>query len=268
MRKSLIPVILTAVLVTAPLLSGCEEGGPIRIASSGDVITEEKDFTGFDSVDVSSAFEVVITRSDNFSVVISADEELHDFVEVTKSGDRLKIYLQPHNIFTDFTTGVKTLKAEITMPVLDTLILGGATSGTIYGFSSGKDFDVDVSGASKLKIVSGGFDDVVFEVSGASGVSGNLTAQKIKAGVSGASNLDVSGSAEIVVLDVSGASKVDMTDFVADDADVEVSGASKATLNVRETLDAELSGASSLYFYGNPEVGDLDVSGASTIKHK
>ncbi len=268
MRKAIVPLILAAVLVVPAIFAGCELNGSGGTVAAEEVITEEKDFTDFTSVDVGSAFEVEITRSDSFSVVISADESLFDYVEVTRSGQELKIYLKPQHIFTDFTMGAKTLKAEITMPALYELQLSGATSGTITGFSSTHDFDLDVSGASTLEIVNGGFGDAAFEVSGASRVSGNMTATDIEIEVSGASSVELAGSAEDMVLDVSGASRADMTDFSLQNAEVELSGASEATLNVKGELDSELSGASRLYFYGNPDMGTPDVSGASTIKHK
>jgi hypothetical protein len=47
-----------------------------------------------------------------------------------------------------------------------------------------------------------------------------------------------------------------------------MSGASEATIYVIDTLDVEVSGASRLYFVGNPMLGETDISGASTIKHK
>ncbi len=262
MRKAIIPAMLTVVLIVPAIFSGCTETG------TGDVITEEKDFADFTHVDVGSAFEVEITRSDSFSVIISADESLFDLVEVSRVGETLKIYLKPRHFFTDFTLGTKTLKAEITMPALYGLQLSGASKGAITGFKSLEDFSLGVSGASSLETVGIAVGDAKFEVSGASKVSGNMTADDAEFEVSGASSIELSGSADSISLEVSGASKVDLADFALDDADVELSGASEATVNVKGRLDSVLSGASRLYFHGNPTMGETDVSGASTIKHK
>ena len=262
MRKAIIPAMLAAVLIVPAIFSGCTEAG------TGDVITEEKDFADFTHVDVGSAFEVEITRSDSFSVIISADESLFDLVEVSRVGETLKIYLKPRHFFTDFTLGAKTLKAEITMPALYGLLLSGASKGTITGFKSTHDFRLGVSGASSLETVDIAVGDAEFQVSGASRVSGNMTADDAEFEVSGASSIELSGSADSVILEASGAIRVDLADFALDDADVELSGASEATINVKGRLDTALSGASRLYFYGNPTMGDTSVSGASTIKHK
>ncbi len=268
MKKAIVALTLAAVLMVPVIFMGCENDGPIRIGVNEEVITEEKEFSGFTSVDAGSAFEVEITRSDSFSVVISAEESLFDYVEVTKTGSELKIYLNPRHIFTDFTIGAKTLKAKITMPAIGELRLSGASKGIITGFKSSSDFDTNVSGASQLEIVDCQVGNADIEVSGASGISGNLTAADIDLEVSGASSAELSGAADDIFLDVSGASKADMTDFQVRNADIELSGASEATMNVKGKLDIELSGASRLYFYGNPSIGKQDVTGASTIKHK
>jgi hypothetical protein len=269
MKKALVPVMLSVVLIAAGVLAGCETitpGGETII--TGEVITEELPFEGFTGVDIGSAFEVEITRADTFSVVIRADESLYDYVEVSKSGDTLKIYLKPHHIFTDFTIGAKVLKAEITMPVLDELTLSGATTGAVTGFDSTRNLKLNVSGASALEIINGGFGDIECEVSGASSVSGNMTADDIEMEISGASSVELGGIAGDLNLEVSGASRADMANFSIENAGVVLSGASEATLNVKDKLDTELSGASRLYFYGNPDMGTPEVSGASTIKHK
>ncbi|MFC2010229.1 head GIN domain-containing protein [Chloroflexota bacterium] len=261
MRKNIITLILTAVLITV-LLSGCTG------TASGDVIAEEKNFFGFTRLDIGSAFEVEVTRSDTFSVIISADESLYDYIEVSQTGDTLKIYLEPHHIFTDFTVGEKTLKAEIAIPVLYGLELSGACKGTVSGFRSPNDFSLIVSGASTLSELEIEAGNVDFEISGASSVSGNLTAIGVEFEISGASKVELTGSADDIILGVSGASTAELGDFPLDNVNVNLSGFSSATVNVRGRLDTTLSGASSLYFEGNPTMGYTDVSGASTIKHK
>ena len=101
MRKAIIPITLVAVLTAAAIISGC------GVTGAGKIITEEKDFTDFNRVDVGSAFEVEIVQADSFSVTMSADESLVDYVVVSKVGDTLKINLKPRHIFTDFTLGAK-----------------------------------------------------------------------------------------------------------------------------------------------------------------
>ena len=262
MRKAIIPSTLVAVLTVLVLLSGCTTTG------LGGLVTEEKNFTDFTHVEVEGSFEVEITQSDSFSTTISADSNFFDYVAVAKEGETLRIYLNPRHTFTDFTLQAKTLKAKITMPVLHGLQLSGASKGTITGFKSPQDFNLNVSGASSLAMEDIEVDDAEFEVSGASKVTGNMDASDTRFKVSGASKVELVGSANNMTLNASGASKVNLTDFLLENAYVNLSGAGEATLNIKGRLDSVLSDASRLYFLGNPTMGNISVTGASTIKHK
>ena len=61
---------------------------------SGTVITEEKGIRDFTGIDVGDRFEVEIFQSPLFSVTIGADVNLLDRIDVSKSGEMLRIDLQ------------------------------------------------------------------------------------------------------------------------------------------------------------------------------
>jgi len=262
MKKAIISVMLVTVLISAVLCGGCSTTAP------GNVVTEERDFTNFTKVDVSGTFNVEITQSDTFSIVVTADTSFFDYVEVAKSGDTLKITLNPRHTFTDFTLRARTLEAKITMPALHGLRLSGASKGTIIGFKSSHDFTLDVSGASSLNANDIQVGNAELEISGASKVNGKIEAGNIDLKISGASQIELEGAASNVLLNASGASKVNLKDCPLENANVNLGGASEATVNLKGRLDAHLSEASRLYFQGNPIMGDFTVTGASTIKHR
>jgi hypothetical protein len=127
---------------------------------------------------------------------------------------------------------------------------------------------VDVSGASSLNIDDIEVGNAEFDISGASKVTGSLKASDAKFVVSGASRVDLKGSANNFTLTASGASILSLLEFTVSTANVKLDGASEATIDVKEKLDTVLSGASRLYFHGNPTMGNISVTGASTIKNK
>ena len=57
-------------------------------------------------------------------------------------------------------------------------------------------------------------------------------------------------------------------DLAVQSADVVLSGAGNATMWVIEELTANISGAGSLDYYGNPDLLDTDVSGIGNLSHK
>jgi hypothetical protein len=115
------------------------------------------------------------------------------------------------------------------MPNLYALVLSGGTQGTVKEFTSTHDFNLVLSGGSSL------------ELGGA------------------ASNLN---------LVATGGSRSDLSDFLVHNASVVLSGGSQATINLDGILNANLSGGSQLQYIGTPTMGDISVSGGSTITKK
>jgi hypothetical protein len=247
---------LLVLLMVAGLLTSCTV-----IVGSGDLKTENMDFSDFTGVDVGGAFEVEIVQSDSFSVSITADENLFDYIQVYKHGSTLKISVKPAVVFHSATH-----RAEISMPELFDLELSGASHGTVTGFESVENLDIEVSGASSLDLEGIVAGDVRFDISGASQVTGDIITDDVEFDVSGASTVRLQGTSTDMELDLSGASNAELDDFPVDNASIDFSGASRGTVYVNGRLDIDLSGASRLTYTGEPTIGDVDISGASTMQ--
>lgn len=110
---------------------------------------------------------------------------------------------------------------------------------------------------------------VGLEVSGASsGNVSNVKSDLIELSASGASKIKIDGEVIKLTADASGASKIDAENLKAEDADVDASGASSATVLATEQLDLNASGASKISYVGEPKRLKQDSSGASSINKK
>jgi hypothetical protein len=252
---------LTVVLVIPALFAGCSRVNP------GPVTTREFDYTDFSKVEVASAFEVEIVQSDTWSISVTAQETLFDHINITKNDDTLEINLQWGWGTWVSSWGYQRPKARISMPELYMLSLSGASKGSIAGLNSQHQTDFSVSGASSLDMDIEGLNSVI-QVSGASHITGKIKASDLRLEVTGASRADLSGSADSLTLEASGASNAVLGGVVVGSADIDLSGASKATVSPEDTMKVVLSGASSLTYSGSPELQAIEVSGASTIHKK
>jgi hypothetical protein len=250
--------VVLVVTILAGLLTACAV-----VKGSGQLKTEDMDFSDFTRVEVGGAFEVEIVRSERFSVSITADDNLFDYIQVSKHGSTLKIGVRPAVVFRS-----ATYRAEITMPQLLSLELSGATQGIVNGFEYAEDLDIEVSGASSLDLDGIMAGNMTFDISGASQVIGEVDGDDVEFDISGASIVRLRGMAGDMELDLSGASNAELENFPVEDADVNLSGASRATVGVNGRLDINLSGASKLIYTGNPTIGNVDISGASTMQSK
>ena len=215
-----------------------------HVVGSGNLVTEDYDFSDFTGVDVGNGFEVEITQSSSYSINITTDDNMLDYIEVSSPGNKLTIGLKWGYIYQDVT-----LRAKITMPDLYELEFSGETHGTIEGFTSSHEFVVGLSGGSSL-------------------IGDFTTSEDAQFSLSGGSAINLDGAASDLRISGSGASQLRLSDFIVHDADVGLSGGSAATINIDGRLDADLSGGSNLLYIGDPTMGDINTSGGSTVGKK
>lgn len=231
--------ILIVLLPAVILLTACQN---VSLTGSGNVITEEKSFADFDNIDVSHGFRVDVSQGDTFHVVVRADDNVMEHVDVSKSGDTLKIGLKPRRSYQLKNT---TLEAEVTMPALEGLDLSSGSHADITGFQSTDDFDAELSSGSHLlgDIIAG---DANFDLSSGSGMV-------------------LSGSARDLKLDASSNGQIDLRDFAVVDADVEASSGGTVRVNVSGRLDADASSGSHITYVGSPTLGDIETSSGGSV---
>jgi hypothetical protein len=128
---------------------------------------------------------------------------------------------------------------------------------------------IDASGASTVK-VDPGFPPVQafrLTLSGASTCEiAQLAGGDLSMDLSGASKATVNGSAGAMTLNVSGASHADVLNCTGTRATVNLSGASEAWVDVgTHPIDLSASGASTLYYGGSPALVTRELSGGSRI---
>ncbi|MEJ2272457.1 MAG: DUF2807 domain-containing protein [Candidatus Bathyarchaeota archaeon] len=115
------------------------------------------------------------------------------------------------------------------MPAINRVELSGGTQGKVENFISSNPFSVELSGGSQL--------------------TGK-------------------GSARELTVDASGGRQLFFSKYLAQNANIELSGGSQATINIDGTLNANLNGGSQLFYYGNPILGEIERSGGSQIIKK
>ena len=117
-----------------------------------------RDFT---EILVPTTFDVNVSQGSDFSIEVFVDSLIDNRVNVSQTGSRLTIELQPGN------ANVRTLEAHITMPVLDRIDLTGVSSASLYDFDQAE-MTINVDGVSFLRGYDLRIDDLTADVSGVS----------------------------------------------------------------------------------------------------
>ena len=252
-----ITIVVIIIIASSAIIAGVDFSG---IWPSVNTVTQDEDFSDFTIVDIGSAFHAEITQSNSYSIKITADDNIMEHIQVSKTGETLTISI------TGILNPSGTLKAEITMPELHELRFSGTTHGIATGFSSTHNLTLTLSGASSLDLdISAGYVEINLE--GEFRLQGELTASEdAKLVISGASSVELTGGAkDLLVEECTGASSLDLSNFPVNNANVNLSGASSATIKLNGKLDADISEASHLYYIGEPTMDNIVISGGSTV---
>jgi len=241
-EKKMYKKFLTLLVFIIMLLAGCSQ---VAITGSGNIVTQDESITGFDRVSVEQSFDVTISQGEEYKVVVSVDDNVVQYLDIDKVGDTLNIRLESNRSYSIINA---TLSAEVTMPELAGVDLSGSSSASVTGFASSNDFEADLSGSTALR--------------------GDIEAGDTSFDLSGSSSVSLSGSGGDLKVDSSGSSDVDLSDYPVDNADLNLSGSSTVTVNASGTLEVSSSGASDVFYLGNPTLGDISVSGSSSIEQK
>jgi hypothetical protein len=227
---SLATIALVSVVVTSCYT---EDPGPLQ--------QMEKDYSidDFDRLEMGDAFVIRVEQGNFFSISARGDERNIDDLEIRKEGSTLVVrfddnHNRKHQTFID-----------ITMPSLREANFSGSTNSIVTGFEDEDEFKISLSGASVAQV--------------------DVEAIELNITLSGASSLNLSGVGSEVSVGASGASEFKGFNFQVEDAYVNASGASSCKVNVSDKLNAVASGASSIFYRGNPAVTS-NVSGGSTVQ--
>lgn len=196
----------------------------------------------FTKLDLGSAFKINVERGSSYRVSISGREGDLDDLDYGVSRGTLKIGYKNSS----WTKNRKNVSVEITMPNLDGVDFSGACTAKVSGFRSGRGMNIDVSGASKVDM--------------------DFSAEKVFVDLSGASRLVLNGNADRLEGEMSGASTFDGKDFPVKEANIDASGASNASVVANNALQADASGASSIRYSGNVNQVRSSSSGAGSVR--
>ncbi|HUR54550.1 MAG TPA: head GIN domain-containing protein [Gemmataceae bacterium] len=226
------------VLVVAAVANGGCSG--VAVEGSGVPASEERPIGGITEVTLSGTGNLVIVPSDTPGLIITADENLLDYIEAKVSGKTLSLRTK-----SGYSLRPKTpIKYTLLTKRLDKVGVSGSGDATVDGWS-GNTLTATVSGAGNMTLR-------------------NVVCNSLTVSLSGAGNMSASGTARIFKAKVSGAGDIDATGLETTDADVQISGAGDISLWTTGTLKARVSGAGDVKYKGSPSV-EKRVSGAGSI---
>lgn len=212
----------------------------VFVRGSGDLITQEKQVSDFDSIDLSGVGEVIVTQGGSESLTIETDDNVMEHLKVVVENGTLKLGFEDGSKFITPTR----LVFYVGVDDLTRLIVSG--SGDIKAETLEADhLDVIVSGSGNVRIV-------------------DLATGELQTEISGSGEVSLAGDAAAQDVTISGAGEYLAGDICSKSVEINVSGSGDATVCAMETLDASISGSGSVNYYGKPSINSSG-SGSGTL---
>jgi hypothetical protein len=228
------------VLTLATLMvSAC---GVIPTLGSHNIISENRNVSGFDHLELSGGGDVTIIQDGTEALTVETDDNVMQYVTSRVLGGTLSIKLD----FPQLRSVIPS-RLSLTLHVKD--LSGISTSGSwkvmAASFKSAT-LDIATSGSGKVTIY-------------------NLIADKLTVDISGSGAMDLAGQVNSQEVTISGSGIYQASDLQTRDTRVEVSGSGNVTTWSTGNLEASLSGMGTISYYGSPNV-TYNESGAGSIK--
>jgi len=237
-----------------------------QVDKYSEINTIEREFTqkDFDKIETQGAHTLRIVPGDEYRIMARGREKDIDRLDLSVKDGRLKIENKVNTRICLFCL-YRGVEFDIVMPELDELALSGASDVQAEGFG-GDSIRLEISGATSgdLDI---NYDEIFTRLSGASELELNASTTNIAIDMSGASKMYLEGEGENLEAEISGASSLLADDYVTKYADIDISSASKVEIEVLDEIKGEASGASKIYYIGDPRV-DVEVSGGAKVDNR
>ncbi|WP_167615340.1 GIN domain-containing protein [Maribellus sediminis] len=234
-------VFLAAILAVGVLFTSCEKDH-FDVIPSAKVTTTDFSVSGVSQLAISDVFHVYVNFSETEeSVQVEANENLHSFIEMNQTGDRLSVGLKKNTNI----SGAPVLNVYITTTSLSKVLAEGAASVEFRDALLNDQVEIELTGASRFK--------------------GSLGTETLTALIEGASKMEVDGLCTSFHIDATGACEMTGFSFICNNLKADLDGGSKISLTVEQKLDVTARGASKVYYKGNGVIEYQNLKDASEI---
>jgi len=213
---------------------------------AGQPISQNREVSGFDKIQVNGAYDLYITQGKEFSLRVEAEPEVLEKIQTEVKDGRLKVSDMKHKI----RIGVfksKTRKIYVTLPELKELCINGSS---------------DIKGQNKFKT-----GDLSLVVNGSGDIELELEARDIDASIRGSGDIKLKGSADSFNISIAGSGDVSTYELTSQKASISINGAGDCRVNASQELAVNIAGSGDVSYQGSPKVVTKNVSGVGRV-HK
>lgn len=218
-------------------------------------------------------------------VVLEGHKDVLEKIKTEVSGGRLSIGRENNN-WRMWDRDDDRIVAYVTVTTLEGLSVSGSGNLIGEGVLKAGDLALAVSGSGSMEIEVNATGYMEANVSGSGDIRVKGTCRTLESKVSGSgkvvlagtisegAKVDVSGSGKIIAsgtakrirTTISGSGEVRAADLEVEECEVRISGSGDVEINVKQALDATISGSGSVSYRGNPNQVNSHSSGSGKVR--
>lgn len=202
-------------------------GSGNAIHCKGPEVERSMDFSDFSAIVVNGSSDLSFTQADAFSVVVTANEEVFEYLDY-KVEDGVLIIRHKNNV----NIRAEKYDVAVSLPLLASITVNGAADVEQMGpYSADQDLSVQVNGAGDLNFAGISVPGLRFTVNGASDIKASgLDVQNLSVSVNGAGDAVLSGKAASASFSVNGAGDIDARNLECENVSTHKAGVASIRL--------------------------------------
>jgi hypothetical protein len=248
---------------------------------------ETREVSSFTKLSYRVSGKLYLKQGSPQKVELEGPKDVLKEIETEVSGG--KLIIGKENRWGDWGWSSKDqINVYITMPTIEGVSVSGSGNLICEEKITAADLDLSVSGSGSLRLAFNATGNVEADVSGSgdmdlkgscrnfeSDVSGSgrvfvsASIQELADfGISGAGKIQAQGTCKAVKAGISGAGRINAGDLATEKCDVRISGSGDLEINVKEELEATISGSGSITYTGDPKRVNSHASGSGNVRKR
>ena len=249
---------LTTVIFFITVLTSCSIDIFNRIEGNNNVVTQKREVIDFTKVKVSNGIELIIQQEDTISLVVEADENLHENIITEVIDGTLKIWAKK-NIWR-----ATSKKVHLKVNTLEELSASSGSSVISKNTIKAKDLKVSSTSGSNLNIKLE-TNRLISNASSGSKLGLEILATHVESSSSSGSSIKIVGETTAHKASASSGSSLNAFKLIAKNVDAEVSSGASVRVHVTESINARASSGGRIKYQGNPAQVSIDTSSGGGV---
>lgn len=221
----------------------CEVMGE-KVKGNGNVITKTHEVEPFNRLKLETVCKVEITQSDKEQVIVEADENLHEYIEIEQHGNQLKVKTRDRVSFNN----VKKMVIRVHVKNINELDIASVGNVICTNEIISDNLELDISSVGNTEL--------------------RLKVNTIDADINTVGRLTIEGSADKAIISNASVGGVNMGGFIAKVLHIDNSSVGGIEVYASDELYVDHSGIGGLKYGGNPEKKEIRDSGIGKVKQR